>query len=78
MYCPVLVGGPYNKLHVKTCNGFIAEELRFPAEPLLDMQGKPSICAPEPTADGPVRYRYEGFKNFMGNPVFKFVGEAKS
>lgn len=77
MYCPVLVGGPYH-LHAKALDGAIVEEIRFPEEPNLDMKGKPSMVAPHPTTDGPIRYRYEGFKNWLGNPVFKFVEEAKS
>lgn len=69
--CPVLSGGPYH-MHVIVVDKPMPPELRFPAEPLLDMHGVPSVCAPRPVPDGPVVYVNTGGVNIVGDPIFKY------
>jgi hypothetical protein len=67
----ILWGGPYH-IHVFVANPDW-REYRFPAEPARDIYGRPSICAPSPTTDGPVRYRNTGQRNALGCQVFEHV-----
>lgn len=69
-----LSGGPYHA-HV-----FVGDrrlpEARFPTEPGQDIHGRPSICAPWSTDDGPVVYVNTGKTNMVGMPVFQIEGQS--
>ena len=64
----VLVGGPYAS-HVFSGDGS-APEASFLAEPIRDLYGRPSVCAPRPVDGGPVVYKNTGGRNFLGDPLF--------
>lgn len=73
---PILQGGPYN-LHVFTTRGRLPKQFCFPAEPVLNIYGLPSISAPQPVRNGPVRYNDTGKDNFLGDPIYKFVEDPR-
>jgi hypothetical protein len=67
----ILVGGPYEG-HICIIRPPLPIELRFPAEPLRNIHGKLSVCAPKPQFNGPYLYRRAGRDAAIGDPRYEF------
>ena len=71
----ILDGGPHE---LAICTGDdMADEIRFPAERTVNYDGTQSICAPQPTDNGPIVYRNTRKRNLFGAMVFRYDSESQ-
>ena len=67
-------GGPYDfdVLVLDASKSQLPSRLRFPTEPLKDIYGNRSVCAPRPSPIGPIVYEYTGDMNVVGQHIYKW------